>query len=445
MKVSALVPLKLNSRRLPNKNFLRLGNRPLAYHIFDTLSKVDEISNVFCFTSQPQVLELLPKKVELLVRPRRLDSDNVRANELFEYAVKQIEADIIIICHATGPFVKSESIIEGLNAIVSGKYDCALSVRRHQTYCWYNGKALNYDPKNIEKTQNITPVYSETSGFYIFKKQNYMLHKTRIGTKPKLVEVDFKEAVDIDEPHDFALARILYGYNKECDEFMDDLFFVDIANEGVRYKNIKHLSFDLDGVLIDSLGVMRKAWTSAMTEVGLGIDFEDYSKHIGKPFRNILEEVGIDKSLFDSIEKEYDNVSSKLVSEIKVYKGVKEAIKSLKKAGLLISIVTSKSRKRTEQIMANVMPGFIFDSIVTPDDINDNRGKPNPDPLMQACLNVGVDPYNTVYVGDMESDRECSKRAGVHFIHAAWGYSKLSDVKDLWFDNIYDMIDYILE
>ncbi len=42
-KVSAFVPLKLNSRRLPNKNFLRLGDYPLAYHIFETLSKVDGI------------------------------------------------------------------------------------------------------------------------------------------------------------------------------------------------------------------------------------------------------------------------------------------------------------------------------------------------------------------------------------------------------------------
>ena len=128
--VAAFVPLKLKSRRLPNKNFLRLGDRPLAYHIFDTLLGIGELKSVYCYTSQPQVLDLLPVGVELLLRPKRLDGDEIKANELFMYALKNIDADVVVLCHATGPFVRGDSISQGIQAVVSGEYDCAFAVQQ---------------------------------------------------------------------------------------------------------------------------------------------------------------------------------------------------------------------------------------------------------------------------------------------------------------------------
>ena len=43
MKVSVVVPIKLNNERLPNKTFLRLHNKPLCEHIFDTLVKFKQM------------------------------------------------------------------------------------------------------------------------------------------------------------------------------------------------------------------------------------------------------------------------------------------------------------------------------------------------------------------------------------------------------------------
>mgnify|MGYP000400629060 CR=1 FL=1 len=47
--------------------------------------------------------------------------------------------------------------------------------------------------------------------------------------------------------------------------------------------------FDLDGVLIDSKENMEKSFNSLNT----GRDFKDYFKLIGKPFKDILTEIGI--------------------------------------------------------------------------------------------------------------------------------------------------------
>ena len=36
-----------------------------------------------------------------------------------------------------------------------------------------------------------------------------------------------------------------------------------------------------------------------------------------------------------------------------------------------------------------------------------------------------VDPHETYYVGDMQSDMFCANRAGVDFIHAKYGYGEV--------------------
>ena len=50
------------------------------------------------------------------------------------------------------------------------------------------------------------PIYRETSGVYVFKKEVFEKYHRRIGTKPYIKEVSYKEAVDINNPEDFDLA-----------------------------------------------------------------------------------------------------------------------------------------------------------------------------------------------------------------------------------------------
>ena len=50
------------------------------------------------------------------------------------------------------------------------------------------------------------------------------------------------------------------------------------------------------------------------------------------------------------------------------------------------------------------------------------RGKPAPDPVLLALTDLGVDPADAVYVGDMAVDQEAAHRAGVPYVRAGWGY-----------------------
>ena len=47
MKVVALIPIKLNSQRLPHKNILPIAGHPLCWHLCNTLNHVSEINKVY--------------------------------------------------------------------------------------------------------------------------------------------------------------------------------------------------------------------------------------------------------------------------------------------------------------------------------------------------------------------------------------------------------------
>ena len=63
--IAAIIPLKMNSRRLPNKNFLSLGGIPLCAHVFNSISQVTGV-DTYCYCSNPRVMELLPPSIRYL-------------------------------------------------------------------------------------------------------------------------------------------------------------------------------------------------------------------------------------------------------------------------------------------------------------------------------------------------------------------------------------------
>ena len=54
----------------------------------------------------------------------------------------------------------------------------------------------------------------------------------------------------------------------------------------------------LDGVLIDSLENMKSSWNLTNEKYNLNISFNRYYDFIGKPFKEILQSLGVEKKNF---------------------------------------------------------------------------------------------------------------------------------------------------
>lgn len=195
-----------------------LGGKPLCSYLFETITNVDEIDEKYVYCSDEHIANYLPPQIKFLQRNPCLDGPEVKGLEIIRHFVSDVDADIYVLTHVTQPFTRKSSLVEALNKVKSGEYDSAFSALELKDYCWYNGRPLNYDMKDIQTTQNINPVYMETGAFFIFKKEVFTKMHQRIGENPYIKIIDRIEAIDIDTADDFRMAEVAHAYLKDNNE-----------------------------------------------------------------------------------------------------------------------------------------------------------------------------------------------------------------------------------
>lgn len=209
MKIVAIMPIKLNNERCPGKNTRMLGKKPLLQYELDSLLQTGMLDSVNVFCSSEDVVPFLPEGVNFVKRSEELDLPTSNFTQIFTAFMNECDSDIYVYAHATAPFITVETMKECIEAVKSGKYDSAFCAVKLQDYLWKNGEPLNFDATNVPRTQDLEPIYQETSGVYVFTKEVFEKHHRRIGMNPFIKEVSFKESVDIDNPEDFDLAEAL--------------------------------------------------------------------------------------------------------------------------------------------------------------------------------------------------------------------------------------------
>lgn len=208
-QIISVVPIKLKNERFPGKNIRLLGNKPLISYIQSTLLNVPSVVQRYVYCSNSAICDYLDKGISYLQRPSFLDSDEANFTQIFEEFSKQIEADIYVYAHATAPFIESETIQDCIEKVMTGKYDSAFTAVKIQDFLWKDGQAWNFDASNVPRSQDLDVVYRETSGIYVFRKEVFEQYRRRVGIRPYIKEVGYREAVDINTSADFELAEKL--------------------------------------------------------------------------------------------------------------------------------------------------------------------------------------------------------------------------------------------
>lgn len=219
MGIAALLPMKGNSERVPNKNLKNFAGEPLYCAIADKLIESDIIDLLVINTDSDEIasnaLSRYGNRVKIIERPNSIRGDFVSMNEIIRHDLNLLNFDHFIQTHSTNPLLKMKTLENAINFYfqsLSNGYDSVFSVTRLQTRLYRrNGEPLNHDPNELRRTQDLEPLFEENSNFYVFSKESFSnAGNKRIGLKPALYEVNKLEAIDIDEKEDFMLAELIY-------------------------------------------------------------------------------------------------------------------------------------------------------------------------------------------------------------------------------------------
>jgi CMP-N-acetylneuraminic acid synthetase len=224
MKVVALLPMKANSERVKGKNFKDFGGKPLFHWMLDTLISVSAIDTVVINTDARHILSEhgLVETDRLLIRDRKSEicGDFISMNTVIKDDINNIDADIYLMTHTTNPLLSKNSIECAISQFKSALKDktanSLFSVNKAQERFYNsNAKALNHDPNNLIRTQDLEPWYQENSNLYLFTKEGFNQTNARIGSKPMMLETPPYESTDIDTPDDWDLGEVMVEYYRK--------------------------------------------------------------------------------------------------------------------------------------------------------------------------------------------------------------------------------------
>ncbi len=217
MKITALLPMKAHSERVPDKNIKNFCGKPLYHAVLSTLLQSEYIDKVIINTDSEIIKVDALKNFERVViidRPKEIQGDFVSMNDIIAYDLTKNDGEYFLQTHSTNPLLQSSAIDLAIETYFKNlkKFDSLFSVTRLQTRLyWQDGTPVNHNPNELLRTQDLPPVYEENSNFYIFSKKSFVdAGESRIGLKPQMFEINKLEAVDIDEPEDWEIAEVLY-------------------------------------------------------------------------------------------------------------------------------------------------------------------------------------------------------------------------------------------
>ena len=219
--VTALVPMKGHSERIPSKNIRMLGGKPLFFHILESLESARFIYEIIVDTDSPKIISLIKKnfpKVLVIERPQYLLGDKVTMTPIIEYDIKYAKTRHFLQTHTIVPLLKASTIDYAIRSYFEGLdkgFDSVMGVTRYQTRFYdHKKRPINHDPDTMVPSQDMPPLYEDNSCFYINSIENFLKNKDRVGKNPIFIEVSKLENIDIDEEKDFLIAQAVFNFIK---------------------------------------------------------------------------------------------------------------------------------------------------------------------------------------------------------------------------------------
>lgn len=219
-KILAVITARGGSKRLPNKNILDLGNKPLIAHTIVEAKKSKYIDKVIVSTDDDKIVEISKKYgAEVpFIRPAELSNDTADSISVLKHSIEFFnnEYDYIVLLQPTSPLRKTEDI-DGAIELLNNDIEAVVSVcETEHSPLWANTLPVNKSMKDFikeevknKRSQDLPTYYRLNGAIYVADiKYLYKLNGF-IGEKTNAFVMSQKHSVDIDTELDFKLAEII--------------------------------------------------------------------------------------------------------------------------------------------------------------------------------------------------------------------------------------------
>lgn len=214
--ITAIIPVKGNSTRLPGKNILPFGSSNLLLHKIEQLKQVEEITDIIVSSDSDEMLQMAEHTgVTAIKRPMQYANESVPFGMFLEYLCTILPNDHILWACVTSPLVEPylyKKAVQLYFQKLEEGYDSLITVLPCRSFYMDEKGPINFktglEHKNSEQ---LPPIYHFTNGINLAPKEKIRLWHYNFGPNPYRLEVNKREAVDIDDIYDYECAKAMMG------------------------------------------------------------------------------------------------------------------------------------------------------------------------------------------------------------------------------------------
>lgn len=224
-RITAIIPAKGISNRLPRKNVLKFGESNLLVHKIRQLKKVEEIKEIIVSSEDDEILSMARKEgVRAIKRPYEYSEETLPFQDFLYYITGEAVEDHIMWACCTSPMVDDDIYRKGCKLYfekLKEGYDSLITVMEYHHYLLDSNMkpyTFKWGPEH-KNSQDLDKLYFFTDGIQLAPKASMREWHYYFGHNPYGMEVDFKTSVDIDTIFDYLFARMLFFVDeKEMDK-----------------------------------------------------------------------------------------------------------------------------------------------------------------------------------------------------------------------------------
>jgi beta-phosphoglucomutase family hydrolase len=175
--------------------------------------------------------------------------------------------------------------------------------------------------------------------------------------------------------------------------------------------------FDCDGTLADTMPLHYRAWTRLVAELGGTFPEQLFYESGGKPTVEILrmlrDEHGLKVGDVEKAAKRKEEYFLEMIHEVKPIEPVLHVVRRC--YGIKpMAVASGGFRRQIEQTLDALGIRSLFDAVVCVEDYA--RGKPFPDPFLEAARRLNVPPADCVVFEDSLLGVQAAKAAGMECV-----------------------------
>ncbi len=181
--------------------------------------------------------------------------------------------------------------------------------------------------------------------------------------------------------------------------------------------------FDLDGVIVDSHPIHKKAWRRFLSGLGRKVTDKELDFVLDGRKREDILSYFLGELTAEQVRNyghEKDLLFRQEVLAINVCEGLRELLPELERDGIRMAVASSGSKGRVHFVLEHVGLKDFFSVVITGDEVT--RGKPDPTIFLRAAERLAVPPERTLVVEDAVSGVRAAKTAGMRCLGIAEGH-----------------------